>query len=112
MLERALLRVKTLRAMVNELISLTAIQTGNFSLKRAPVDVAEVAAEVIEAAQREGSGARHLAVELSGRRSARCARARRPGSAVHDLLQPRGECHQVLPRRRASGCACERQGCT
>ena len=30
MLQRALLRVRTLRGMVNELLSLTAIQTGDF----------------------------------------------------------------------------------
>jgi signal transduction histidine kinase len=49
MLQRALLRVRTLRTMVNELLNLTAIQTGNFSLKRAPVDVAAVVADVVEA---------------------------------------------------------------
>ena len=48
MLQRALLRVRTLRTMVNELLSLTAIQTGNFSLKRAPVDVRALVAEVVE----------------------------------------------------------------
>lgn len=64
MLERALLRVRTLRGMVNELISLTAIQTGNFSLKRAPVVVAEVVAEVV-AAGREKADERHVSVEVS-----------------------------------------------
>ena len=61
MLERALLRVKTLRGMVNELISLTAIQTGNFSLKRAPVVVAQVVAEVVSRWQGEGGRAADLA---------------------------------------------------
>ena len=64
MLERALLRVKTLRGMVNELISLTAIQTGNFSLKRAPVAVADVIAEVIET-QREKAAEHRVAIEMS-----------------------------------------------
>jgi two-component system phosphate regulon sensor histidine kinase PhoR len=64
MLERAQLRMKTLRAMVNELISLTAIQTGNFSLTRAPVEVAAVAADVIETL-REGAAERGIAIELS-----------------------------------------------
>jgi len=50
--------------MVNELISLTAIQTGNFSLKRAPVVVAEVVAEVV-AAGREKADERHVSVEVS-----------------------------------------------
>ena len=64
MLERALLRVRTLRGMVNELISLTAIQTGNFSLKRAPVVVAEIVAEVV-AAGREKADERRISVEVS-----------------------------------------------
>ncbi len=64
MLERAQLRVKTLRSLVNELISLTAIQTGNFSLKRAPVEVASVAAEVIQTL-RENAEGRRIEVELS-----------------------------------------------
>ncbi|MGA2973891.1 MAG: ATP-binding protein [Spirochaetia bacterium] len=64
MLERALLRVRTLRAMVNELLSLTAIQTGNFSLKRAPVRVADIVAEVVEA-NREKAAERSIAIALS-----------------------------------------------
>ena len=100
MLERALLRVRTLRAMVNELLSLTAIQTGNFSLKRAPVDVAAVAAEVVETQREKAAEQRDIAVEVSDR--ARGApRAGRPRRAVHDLRQPRGERGEVLPRRRA-----------
>jgi two-component system phosphate regulon sensor histidine kinase PhoR len=62
-LDRAQLRVKTLRSMVNELISLTAIQTGNFSLKRAPVEVAEVAAQVIQTLKENAEG-RHLEVQV------------------------------------------------
>jgi signal transduction histidine kinase len=64
MLERALLRVKTLRGMVNELISLTAIQTGNFSLKRAPVTVGDVLAEVVDAC-REKAAERRISLEVS-----------------------------------------------
>ncbi len=63
MLERALLRVRSLRGMVNELISLTAIQTGNFSLKRAAVTVADVAAEAVEA-YRDKAEERRIALEL------------------------------------------------
>ncbi|MCX7032259.1 MAG: response regulator, partial [Spirochaetes bacterium] len=36
MLERAMVRMRTLRAMVNELLSLTAIETGRFQLHRVP----------------------------------------------------------------------------
>ena len=65
MLQRALLRVRTLRTMVNELLSLTAIQTGNFSLKRAPVDVAGVVAEAVEAS-RERAMEKGIAVAVLG----------------------------------------------
>jgi len=49
MIERSLLRVRTLRAMVNELLNLTAIETGNFTLNRKPVDVGAVIAETVAA---------------------------------------------------------------
>jgi signal transduction histidine kinase len=65
MLQRALLRVRTLRTMVNELLSLTAIQTGNFSLKRAPVEVAALLAEVAEA-NREKAAEKRIAISVSG----------------------------------------------
>ena len=64
MLERVLLRVRTLRGMVNELISLTAIQTGNFSLKRAPVAVVDVVAEAVEA-HREKAEEHRISVKIS-----------------------------------------------
>ena len=51
--------------MVNELLSLTAIQTGNFSLKRAPVDVAGVVADVVEA-NREKALEKGIAVTVVG----------------------------------------------
>jgi two-component system, OmpR family, phosphate regulon sensor histidine kinase PhoR len=51
-IQRALVRVKTLRGMVSELLNLTAIQTGNFTLKRGPLDVAALVREAVEA-QRE-----------------------------------------------------------
>jgi len=62
-LERAQLRVKTLRALVNELISLSAIQTGRFSLTRAPVTVAEAASRAVETG-RESAAPRGIHVEL------------------------------------------------
>ena len=49
MIGRSLARVRTLRVMVNELLNLTAIQTGNFTLNRKPMDMASVIAEVAAA---------------------------------------------------------------
>jgi two-component system phosphate regulon sensor histidine kinase PhoR len=64
-LERALLRVRTLRGMVNELLSLTAIQTGNFTLKRAAVEVPALVREVVET-NRERATERGVTVTVSG----------------------------------------------
>jgi two-component system, OmpR family, phosphate regulon sensor histidine kinase PhoR len=63
MLERAQLRVKNLRAMVNELINLTAIQTGNFSLTRASVEVTETVARAVETG-RDGAVQRGISLDL------------------------------------------------
>ena len=81
MLQRALLRVRTLRGMVNELLSLTAIQTGQLLPEEAPVDVAAVVAEVVEANREKAAEKRHHRVVRRCRRGARVGamRARRPG---------------------------------
>lgn len=49
MLERCLVRARTLRTMVSELISLVAVETGKFSLKRSPLHIDAVVAEVVDA---------------------------------------------------------------
>jgi two-component system, OmpR family, phosphate regulon sensor histidine kinase PhoR len=48
-IRRALLRVKTLRGMVSELLNLTAIQTGNFTLRREPLEFAAIVRDAVEA---------------------------------------------------------------
>jgi two-component system phosphate regulon sensor histidine kinase PhoR len=48
MLERALLRARTLRTLVSELMNLTAIETGHFTIRRSPLDLAGVAVEAVE----------------------------------------------------------------
>ncbi len=58
MLERAMVRMRNLRAMVNELLSLTAIETGRFQLHRVPLDPAVVTAEVVEAHREKAAGKR------------------------------------------------------
>jgi two-component system, OmpR family, phosphate regulon sensor histidine kinase PhoR len=64
MLQRALVRVRTLRTMVNELLSLTAIQTGNFTLKRSAVEVPPIVAEAVEA-HREKAMEKGIMVEVA-----------------------------------------------
>jgi signal transduction histidine kinase/DNA-binding response OmpR family regulator len=47
MIERSLVRISTLRKMVIELMNITAMETGNFTLKRVPIDITEVAREAV-----------------------------------------------------------------
>jgi signal transduction histidine kinase len=49
MMERALVRARTLRTMVSELIGLTGMETGDFTITRLPMDVREVLSEVVQA---------------------------------------------------------------
>ena len=65
MIERSLLRVRTLRGMVNELLNLTAIQTGNFTLKRTPVELPGVLEEVV-AAYTERAAEKRIALVVQG----------------------------------------------
>jgi len=48
MLERSLVRAKALRTMISELMDLTAIQTGNFAIRRSALDIVEVTAATVE----------------------------------------------------------------
>ena len=65
MLARAMTRMRTLRAMVNELLNLTAIETGRFQLHRAPLDPAAVVGEVVEA-HREKAAEKRVTLSTSG----------------------------------------------
>jgi len=56
MIERSYLRVKTLRTLVSELLSITAIETGNFQLHRSTVEVAGIVREAVEAARERAVG--------------------------------------------------------
>ena len=100
MLERAMVRMRTLRAMVNELLSLTAIETGRFQLHRVPQDPAAVAAEVVEA-HREKAAEKRVTLTVDGRDGRpRDDRARRPRRAGHHRGQPRRQRDQVHARGR------------
>jgi two-component system phosphate regulon sensor histidine kinase PhoR len=59
MIQRSLLRIRTLRTLVSELLNLTAIETGNFTLRRSPVDISRVVREAVEA-NREKSQEKHI----------------------------------------------------
>jgi signal transduction histidine kinase len=48
MLERSLIRARTLRQLVSELMNLTAIETGNFTIKRNPLIVSAVVKEATD----------------------------------------------------------------
>jgi signal transduction histidine kinase len=63
MMERALVRAHTLRSLVSELLRLTAIETGNFVIRRAPIDVGEVVAEAVESCK-EKAEAKGIALSL------------------------------------------------
>jgi two-component system phosphate regulon sensor histidine kinase PhoR len=65
MIERSLVRIKTLRTLVSELLNLTAIETGNFTLRRAPLDLVRIAKEAVES-HRERAEASRIALELDG----------------------------------------------
>jgi two-component system phosphate regulon sensor histidine kinase PhoR len=64
MVQRSLLRIRTLRTLVTELLNITAIQTGNFALRRSPVEVAKVAGEAIEVC-REKSQEKNISLSFT-----------------------------------------------
>jgi len=57
-------RLRTLRGMVSELLNLTAIETGNFTLHRAPADVRAVAVKAMEA-QREKAAEKRIDLAMA-----------------------------------------------
>ncbi len=70
LVERALLRAKNLRAMVNDLLNLTAMETGNFVIKRLPINIEEVVNAAVEANLDKAEG---LDITLE------CQRSEKPG---------------------------------
>ena len=63
MMERTVVRAQTLRSLVSELLSLTAIETGNFTIKRSPLDIGVIVAETV-APYKEKAEARRIALTL------------------------------------------------
>jgi signal transduction histidine kinase len=64
MIQRSLVRIRTLRTLVTELLNITAIQTGNFTLRRSPVEVVKLAAEAAEAS-REKSQEKNISLSFT-----------------------------------------------
>ncbi len=62
MMRRALVRARTLRTMISELMNLTALETGNFVMKRSPVDLDEIVAEAVESCREKAT---EKGIELS-----------------------------------------------
>jgi signal transduction histidine kinase len=63
MIQRALLRSRTLRTLVSDLLNLTAIETGNFSLKRQHADLSTIVTEVVDASA-ERSQERNVTLQI------------------------------------------------
>jgi len=78
MMRRALLRARTLRTMISELMNLTALETGNFVMKRSPLNLDQVVAEAVESCREEAA---KKEIELS--------------------FQSNGEIEQILADRKA-----------
>jgi len=53
MMQRAVVRAQTLRFLVSELLNLTAIETGNFTIKRSPLDLGVIVAQAVESCKGE-----------------------------------------------------------
>ena len=67
LLERALIRARTLRELVSELMDLSAMETGKFNLKREPLDLSAVLGEALEVAREK---AREKNIEVRDDRAA------------------------------------------
>ena len=94
MMQRALLRSRTLRTMVSDLLNLTAIETGNFTVKRTPLDITEVVADAVEAS-REKAEEKGLELTFDAKAEAPCPST---GSGHHE---PAERCERVLADRDA-----------
>ncbi len=81
MLERCVVRARTLRVMVTELLSLTAMETGNFSIRRERLDLSVLAREVVEA-YRERAAEKRIALDFAQSAPAREDEA--PGGVLAD----------------------------
>jgi len=73
MVNRALIRAQGLRSMVSDLLNLTAMETGNFIVKRTPIEIHRILIEAIDA-QREKAESKHITVQYEAAPDAERAR--------------------------------------
>lgn len=92
MMERCLLRARSLREMVSELINLTAIETGHFTIRRSPIDLAAVA-ETAVAASRTQAEAKRIALVMECEPPCPESKA---GSRGYTVLADQGAIDHVL----------------
>ncbi len=85
MLEKSLVRARTLRVMVSELMNLMAMQTGHFAIKRAPLDIVAVVAEAVEAAK-EKAAAKGIQLSSDAARRTDAAGASEPVLADKEAM--------------------------
>ena len=64
MLERSLLRLSTLQKMISELMNLTAMETGKFSITRSHIDFGHMLAEAVASCQ-EDAQQKNITISLS-----------------------------------------------
>jgi signal transduction histidine kinase len=64
LIQRSLTRIDTLRGMVSELLNLTAIETGKFTIKRSTLDIRETVTAALDAC-REKAGEKRMTVEMT-----------------------------------------------
>ncbi|MEW6355908.1 MAG: ATP-binding protein [Planctomycetota bacterium] len=84
MLDRSLARTQALRQMVADLMGLTAIETGRFTIKRVSLDVAAVAAAVVEECK-ENADAKQI--QLSFEKPGDIEPALADRDAIHSIVK-------------------------
>lgn len=76
LMRRALVRSSTLRTLVSDLLNLTAIETGNFALKRTRTDMCRIVREAVDAFSEKAAGKRiSLRVDCRGSPCGECPKA-------------------------------------
>ena len=86
-----------LTGIVDALLSVARLESGDLQVQFAPTDLREVVSDVVENAERELANGRRFVLEIPEEPP---RRVRRPGQGPADPRQPRRQRAQVLPERR------------